>query len=187
MDFLSNRKRREYFHPELQAELEFGVEQSVNAGELDEFLENYDIFIDNGEDWEDINKDIIEIRSEKKQKKLAGIVELEMVVELEIDYVRALWNSDFETAVGKTEDILAHLTSPDLKGYRALWEYLAGSSAYQSTKLTGFDLTIKALYGSTTYCNFYSHVKYSPLASSVRVIYVAFCCYTAPDIQPFFD
>lgn len=54
----------------------------------------------------DINKDIIEIRSEKKQKKLAGIVELEMVVELEIDYVRALWNSDFETAVGKTEDIL---------------------------------------------------------------------------------
>ena len=44
-----------------------------------------------------------------------------------------------------------------------------------------------AVYGSTTYCNFYSHVKYSPLASSVRVIYVAFCCYTAPDIQPFFD
>ncbi|UCU00758.1 AAA family ATPase (plasmid) [Klebsiella pneumoniae] len=44
-----------------------------------------------------------------------------------------------------------------------------------------------SLYGSTTYCNFYSHVKYSPLASSVRVIYVAFCCYTAPDIQPFFD
>ncbi len=43
------------------------------------------------------------------------------------------------------------------------------------------------MYGSTTYCNFYSHVKYSPLASSVRVIYVAFCCYTAPDIQPFFD
>ncbi|MBR8599432.1 transposase, partial [Klebsiella pneumoniae subsp. pneumoniae] len=25
------------------------------------------------------------------------------------------------------------------------------------------------VYGSTTYCNFYSHVKYSPLASSVRV------------------
>ncbi|SLZ53358.1 IS3 family element, transposase orfB [Klebsiella variicola] len=43
------------------------------------------------------------------------------------------------------------------------------------------------MYGSTTYCNFYSHVKYSPLASLVRVIYVAFCCYTAPDIQPFFD
>lgn len=68
VDFLSNRKRREYFHPELQAELEFGVEQSVNAGELDEFLENYDIFIDNGEDWEDINKDIIEINLRRNRK-----------------------------------------------------------------------------------------------------------------------
>ncbi|WP_178941642.1 hypothetical protein, partial [Klebsiella pneumoniae] len=28
---------------------------------------------------------------------------------------------------------------------------------------------LKNMYGSTTYCNFYSHVKYSPLASSVRV------------------
>ena len=45
---------------------------------------------------------------------------------------------------------------------------------------------LDVVYGSTTYCNF-TLVKYSPLASSVRVIYVAFCCYTAPDIQPFFD
>ncbi|MDL7200531.1 PTS sugar transporter subunit IIC, partial [Escherichia coli] len=47
--------------------------------------------------------------------------------------------------------------------------------------MAGLMTTVIALYGSTTYCNFYSHVKYSPLASSVRVIYVAFCCYTAPD------
>ena len=53
--------------------------------------------------------------------------------------------------------------------------------------LWGAILAVAFVYGSTTYCNFYSHVKYSPLASSVRVIYVAFCCYTAPDIQPFFD
>ncbi|VVZ93013.1 Integrase core domain [Escherichia coli] len=59
-----------------------------------------------------------------------------------------------------------------------------------SLKLKGLspiEYRTQTLYGSTTYCNFYSHVKYSPLASSVRVIYVAFCCYTAPDIQPFFD
>lgn len=53
--------------------------------------------------------------------------------------------------------------------------------------MDAFNPELITLYGSTTYCNFYSHVKYSPLASSVRVIYVAFCCYTAPDIQPFFD
>ncbi|MGV1221934.1 hypothetical protein ACVNFN_25705, partial [Klebsiella pneumoniae] len=32
------------------------------------------------------------------------------------------------------------------------------------------ELSFHNVYGSTTYCNFYSHVKYSPLASSVRVI-----------------
>ena len=61
---------------------------------------------------------------------------------------------------------------------------------YEKTDMTSLaiaDRTINVLYGSTTYCNFYSHVKYSLLASLVRVIYVAFCCYTAPDIQPFFD
>ena len=57
---------------------------------------------------------------------------------------------------------------------------MGGKQYFKSTE-------VNTVYGSTTYCNFYSYVKYSPLASSVRVIYVAFCCYTAPDIQPFFD
>ncbi len=41
-------------------------------------------------------------------------------------------------------------------------------------RVASYLLKINTVYGSTTYCNFYSHVKYSPLASSVRVIYVAF-------------
>ncbi|VTN28571.1 aldo-keto reductase [Klebsiella pneumoniae subsp. pneumoniae] len=65
--------------------------------------------------------------------------------------------------------------------------WLPAMSPAELTQAVEDNLRHLGLYGSTTYCNFYSHVKYSPLASSVRVIYVAFCCYTAPDIQPFFD
>ena len=87
-------------------------------------------------------------------------------------------------------------------GLEASGVYACGDDTYHATyRILGpaaFEVVIMvqgpakayelvSLYGSTTYCNFYSHVKYSPLASSVRVIYVAFCCYTAPDIQPFFD
>ena len=78
-------------------------------------------------------------------------------------------------------------------GLEASGVYACGDDTYHATyRILGpaaFEVVImvQGLYGSTTYCNFYSHVKYSPLASSVRVIYVAFCCYTAPDIQPFFD
>lgn len=64
--------------------------------------------------------------------------------------------------------------------------FLCPGANYSAPHSDTHYLLIYSVYGSTTYCNFYSHVKYSPLASSVRVIYVAFCCYTAPDIQPFF-
>ncbi|WP_323635271.1 DEAD/DEAH box helicase [Pectobacterium polaris] len=144
VDYLSDLKRREYFHPELQAELEFGVEQSVNASSIHGFSDNYNVFIKNDEEWEDVNKDILEIRNEKRQKKLPGISELEKIVNFEIDYVKFLWSSDFENALGNAEAILAHLSSPELKGYRALWEYLAGSSAYQAKHFFGPDLTLKA-------------------------------------------
>ena len=72
---------------------------------------------------------------------------------------------------------------------RLMLEYIADNERlpFKQTLLSDEDAELVEMYGSTTYCNFYSHVKYSPLASSVRVIYVAFCCYTAPDIQPFFD
>lgn len=144
VDYLSDPKRRKYLHPELQAELEFGVEQSVNADSVDNFSENYSIFIKNDEEWEDVNKDIIEIRHEKKQENLPGIDELEKIVCYEIDYVKSLWNSDFDNALDMSESILANLTSSELKGYRALWEYLAGSSAYQAKEIIGLDLSLKA-------------------------------------------
>lgn len=43
---------------------------------------------------------------------------------------------------------------------------------------------IQTVYGSTTYCNFYSLLKYIPRASLVRAPCGVFCCYTAPDIPP---
>lgn len=43
---------------------------------------------------------------------------------------------------------------------------------------------VKSVYGSTTYCNFYSLLKYIPRASLVRAPCGVFCCYTAPDIPP---
>lgn len=43
---------------------------------------------------------------------------------------------------------------------------------------------VKKVYGSTTYCNFYSLLKYIPRASLVRAPCGVFCCYTAPDIPP---
>lgn len=143
VDYLSDIKRRHYFHPELQAELEFGVDQSMNST-IDNFCENFDVFIKNGEEWEEVNKDILEIRDEKAQRNFPGITELESIVNLEIDYVKALWGSDMVEAMDKAEEILSKLSSSELQGYRALWHYLAGSCADQAKHISGIDLNLKA-------------------------------------------
>jgi len=132
-EFLANKDRRNYFHPELQAELEFGVEQSIDSSYKD-LIENYEIFIENGEGWEDVNSEIVDIRGEKTQIRFPGIDDLSASVSHEIDYVKSLWSRDFEQALQHAEAALGALTHPELKGYRALWEYLAGSAAYVADK-----------------------------------------------------
>ncbi len=129
VDFLADTSRRTYLHPELQAELEFGVDQSIDRT-LSDLLENFEIFIENGEDWEDVNSEIVEIRASKIKKEFPGIDDLSSCVSAEIDYVTALWSCDYEEALSQSERVLGSLNSAELRGYRALWEYLAGSAAY---------------------------------------------------------
>ncbi len=130
-DYLSDKDRRQYFHPELQAELEFGVDQSIDTS-YEELIENYEIFIENGEDWENANRQIIEIREEKRKRQFPGIEKLAESVGLEIDYASALWAQDYKEALTNSELILGVLTDPALRGYRGLWEYLAGSTAFMA-------------------------------------------------------
>jgi hypothetical protein len=147
VDFLADTKRRKYFHPELQAELEFGVEQSIGT-DFQGLIENYKIFIENGENWEGVNAEIVESRAHKTKESFPGIDELEQCVSFEIDYVKALWNNDYELAIGKAEQVLGILTASELKGYRALWEYLAGSAAFLADKngIDGYQLKVREHY-----------------------------------------
>ncbi|HCE2075144.1 TPA: DEAD/DEAH box helicase [Vibrio parahaemolyticus] len=143
VDFLADPARRHYFHPELQAELEFGVEQSIDST-FGDLVENFSIFIENGEDWEEVNGEIVELRASKSKTNFPGIAELASSVPSEIEYVKALWSYDYEEALNQAERILGTLASGNLRGYRALWEYLAGSAAYLANEHGYSDAQIKA-------------------------------------------
>jgi len=41
----------------------------------------------------------------------------------------AMWQEDYTEALSKAESVIGVLTDGKLGGYRALWEYLAGSAA----------------------------------------------------------
>jgi len=128
-DYLNNPARLSFFHPELQAELDFGARQSSNTT-LADLIENFEIFLQNDAAWEAINKEILAKRDAAIQQVHQGVPQLHAVVGAEIDYQQNLWQGHYEGAVDSAGQVLAGLTEPSLKGYRALWQYLAGAAAW---------------------------------------------------------
>ncbi len=125
-------EKRETLHPELQAEVNFGVEQS-NVDNACELGDNIDIFIVHGAEWKAADNHILETRDDLSQLPMPSATSLSNSVAHEVKFNDALWDSDFDSALSAAKDVLANLAGGhDLKGYSALWNYLAGSAAYQA-------------------------------------------------------
>ncbi|WP_081280501.1 DEAD/DEAH box helicase [Stenotrophomonas maltophilia] len=128
-DYLTDRRNREHFHPEIQAELEFGIAQSKSAS-YDDFEQYLSVFLKNDEEWEIANADIISARDRLKETPSPATQELGEAVSSEISYQMAAWQGDFAGALDSATTVLSNTKHPDLRGYRALWNYLAGSAAH---------------------------------------------------------
>lgn len=128
-DYLTNKKFITYLQPEFQAEIIFGIEQSKDASR-DNFLDNFEIFIKNDKDWEEANQQIIELRDDSKQEALLCLNDLSEVCKHEIEFQELLWQKDYLKASDVASTIIGKLIHGDLRGYRALWNYLAGYVEY---------------------------------------------------------
>lgn len=142
-DYLSDIRRSKFLHPELQAEIKFGINQSMGTTKED-ILENFQTFLENDEAWEEVNQEIVTYRREAEQQQFPALKELADVVKSEIAYQTAMWKEDFEEALSAAEEILGLLTLPELKGYRALWHYLAGNAAWYGAEAGTKRLAVKA-------------------------------------------
>ena len=130
VDFLADSRRWQYFHPELQAEISFGVKQSTNV-KAPAIFDNFNLFMDNSIGWSSADNTIRTAVDTFDQTAYPGMDELAAVVDQEVTYQEAVWNHDFATALSAARTILASLTHVELRGYRALWHYLAGAAALQ--------------------------------------------------------
>ncbi|GJH22668.1 DEAD/DEAH box helicase family protein [Caballeronia novacaledonica] len=142
-EYLADINRRRYLHPELQAEIAFGVNQSTHT-DIANLLENIDIFLKNGPEWEDANRQIVDDRARLVQEALPAQSDLAGAVGDEIQYQTLMWRQDYQGAAAAAEAVLARLVHPLLKGYRALWNYLAGSAAYLAAQKGSGAMTAKA-------------------------------------------
>ena len=104
----------------------FGVFQSKET-DKEALMANIKSFIANDADWDEANREIVDEAGSYEQEPYPAINELEKVVTHEVRYQKAIWSGDYERALTEARAILAGLTAPELRGYRALWHYLAGS------------------------------------------------------------
>ena len=135
-DYLADNKRRKFLHPELQAELTFGIEQSHGVAAKD-IVDNLKIFLENGQEWEKVNQQIVNLRKEMTQEPFPAMAELQAAASEEIEYQKRMWQSDYEAALASADRVQACLKGTELRGYRALWHYLAGSAAWLAARSNG--------------------------------------------------
>lgn len=133
---LEKKENRLVFHPELQAELAFGLEQSKGSTKED-FLENLKLILGKAPIMKAVNKDILAKRDAATQAVAPGSDALKASARLEIEYADAIWQGNYLEALAKARAALGLLDDSSLRGYRAVWHYLAGSAAWlaQATKL----------------------------------------------------
>jgi hypothetical protein len=96
--YLFKKERREFFHPEIQAELEFGIEQSKDAS-VSDLIEYLNHFFARDAEWEGADQAILSLREGLTQKTLASSKDLADAVSAELAYQYALWNADFTQAL----------------------------------------------------------------------------------------
>lgn len=106
--YLTDRKRRRYFHPELQAELEFGIDQSTGVAATT-ILENFEIFLEHGARGEDSNQSILDARDKSNQADFPAMAQLAAAVSHEIAWQKALWDGDYSKAFDAARAVLGKL------------------------------------------------------------------------------
>ena len=121
----------EGMHPELQAEISFGLENSLGRSP-EEFKQLLAAFMDQNEDWDDANEDILLRRDSIKLCGDDVVTALAKSAEHEIEAVYAAWQQDSERAYScavKATEALAG--GQDLKPYRAYWHLAASVAAFE--------------------------------------------------------
>ena len=112
--------------PELQAEIDFGIENSgVTPGELMDFVRS---FLAQDADWrEQAEPALIEARNAATRTVPVEGAELAAAARYEVAAVSALWAGDWVRASADAMEAATAVRSRDLAGYRAYWMYLAAA------------------------------------------------------------
>ncbi len=121
-------------HPELHAEITFGLDNSTDRGPED-FRELASVFLKQGEEWAGANEEIIGLRNRLTKDRDSITEALERSTTREISYVYSMWNHEFDRAFDQATAATDALSGgSELRPYRAFWHYMGSVSAYYEWK-----------------------------------------------------
>lgn len=133
---ITSEKIQSTYHPEMRAEISFGVNNSTDFRNVDDILENVRLFYNRGEEWSEAEAEIVDLRNqfiaagkniatEEIYKKLFN------AAQIEVDFQYALWKKSYQSAYEKAIQIVEILNAPSLSGYKCYWQYVCGCLALE--------------------------------------------------------
>lgn len=123
-------------HPELQAEIKFGLDNSDDRS-ADDIVDLCQTFLNQTDDWQEAEQAIVSHRNRLMKQPDPTTTVLAKVAPLEIDYVYRMWNGQYEDALKVAADITEALSGGDeLKPYRSFWHHQAAASAFLGFRAT---------------------------------------------------
>jgi hypothetical protein len=128
VDFILKHENRYILNPELQAELEFGIENCKDK-DADDFRELWEAFISRSDEWKTAEDSIVNLRERTTCHPDPTSECLHSIVADEVSYIYSMWNGDFEAALEAARKIADGLGGDETKGYRGWWYYLAADAA----------------------------------------------------------
>lgn len=128
VDFILKHENRRILSPELQAELEFGIENSKDKT-ADDFQGLWEAFLSQDTDWAKAEEAIVGLRERRARSDDPISSRLYAVVGNEVAYLYAMWNADYEQALERARQVADDLAGDETKGYRGWWYYLSADAA----------------------------------------------------------
>jgi len=129
-DFCARSENLQGLHPELVAEIRFGLEQSADRLAPRDFLDLLAAFWEQGDDWANANSAILDRREEVQPDSLDHDEALSLTCSDEVNYQYNLWNGNLVQALESGRRVCDRLGGESLHGYRGFWYYLTGSVAW---------------------------------------------------------
>ena len=136
VDFLLKNENRRILNPELQAEIEFGMENSKDKS-TEDFQELWNAFLSKGDDWKDAEAAIVALRDSCSRHDDPISRQLNSVVADEVSYLYAMWSDNFEDALEYARKAADALGGDETKAYRGWWYYLSAEAAMALYEATG--------------------------------------------------